>query len=266
MITHFANVTLQTVSIPGVKQFYHEQLGFPVIRESENEIAFQPIAFCTITFVEMEEALRPAHFAFEVPYSEFEHIVSSLQVSGVTLLKWPDGRTRDDFGTGMNVYFRDGDGNLLEIIAHPYIKEGILIPSGKLKLLYLREVGFPVDDVVDFRQKLVELFDFKLDKVKDNFAFAIGGTAHAVIPSTKRKWIPIAMKALQPAMHTSFGVSRLAFIQRVRNLLVERGIPYDYREEGSLDFTLEGYMMRLIVTHFPEDVPAQLQLPLSGKV
>ena len=95
-----------------------------------------------MTFKVATEPLASAHIAFEVPNSEFEKVVNRLQKSGVALLKWLDGRIIDDFETGRNVYFRDGDGNLLEIITHSYIKEGIIHPHGDLKILYLREIGF----------------------------------------------------------------------------------------------------------------------------
>lgn len=127
-----------------------------------------------VGFKEAEEPLNPAHFAFEVPFTAFDDVVHLLQEAGVTLLRWPDGRVVDEFETGRNVYFRDGDGNLLEVIAHTYVREGVLPPSGHLKILYLREIGFPVDDVIAFRELLVDLFDFKFDKVVDNFTFAIG--------------------------------------------------------------------------------------------
>ncbi|MDR6549916.1 VOC family protein [Paenibacillus qinlingensis] len=264
MITHYAGLQVPTVSLQGAKQFYCQQLKFPVISESEDEICFQPTDDFTLTCKETEIALHPVHIAFEVPYSEFDAVVSKLHAAGVTFLDWPDGRSIDQFETGKNVYFRDGDGNLLEIIAHSYVKEGILQPHGDLSILYLREVGFPVEDVVAFRELFVRLLHFKLDKVMDNFCFAIGGTAHAVIPSTKRKWIPIAMKALQPtAMVTTFGVSSHAFIKQVQEKLDEAGILGELTAANELIFNLDVYCIHLRVTTFPEDVPVQLNLPLA---
>lgn len=263
MITHFAQLTLNTVSVPGVKQFYHEQLRFPIVYESDDEIHFQPSEYFTLTFKETMEPLAPAHFAFEVPFSEFDSVVNWLREAGISLLKWSDGRMINDFETGMNVYFRDGDGNLLEIITHTYVKEGILPPSGELKILYLREVGFPVDCVIDFRELLVDVFNFKLNMVSDNFTFAIGGTSHAVIPSKKRKWIPIAMTALPPKMDVIFGVSRSDFIDKVKTNLDAKGIHYESKDDGQLHFRINEYSFYLSLTNFPEEVPTLLNLPHS---
>jgi len=263
MITHFAQLHLQTVSVQGIKQFYHDRLGFPVIYESNNEVGFQPTEHFTISFKEVMEPLAPVHIAFEVPLSEFEHAVEQLQKAGITLLAWPDGRIIDDFETGRNVYFRDGDGNLLEIITHTYVKEGVLPPSGELKILYLREIGFPVDHVAEFRELLVDILNFKLDKVSDNFSFAIGGTAHAVIPSKQRKWIPIAMTALPPKMDVVFGVSSSGFVEQVKAKLTAKGIPYEEKENGQLHFRINEYRFYLEITHFPEEAPSLLHLPFS---
>ncbi len=82
MITHFSELQLNTVSVQGVKQFYHDQLRFPIVFESDNEIYFQPTEYFTLSFKEVVEPLVPVHFAFEVPYSEFENVVNWLQSSG----------------------------------------------------------------------------------------------------------------------------------------------------------------------------------------
>ena len=123
MITHFAGLKLKTVSIQGVKQFYHGLLHFPVASESEVEIVFQPTPDFTLAFEEAYEPIAPAHIAFEVPYSQFESMLQKL-AEQVPLLKWPDGEAVERFDTGVNVYFKDGDGNLLEFIAHEDLKEG----------------------------------------------------------------------------------------------------------------------------------------------
>jgi catechol 2,3-dioxygenase-like lactoylglutathione lyase family enzyme len=260
MITHFAKLELNTVSVQGVKQFYCNQLQFTVSFESADEIHLQPSEHCTLVFKEVNQPLNPVHFAFEVPLTAFDDVVNLLQSAGVTLLHWPDGRVVDESETGKNVYFRDCDGNLLEIISHTYVQEGVLPPNGFLKILYLREVGIPVDDVVAFRELLVNLFDFKLDNVEDNFTFTIGGTAHVVVVSKKRKWLPIAMTALQPVMDVTFGAPSSQVLNRISNHLDGKSIPY-MQEKDRLHFKIGEYSFRIQVTDFHENVPALLQLP-----
>ena len=55
-------------------------------------------------------ASGPVHVCFAVPRDAFEEWIAFLPASGVTLLQeesWPGG--------GRSVYFRDPDGNLLEL-------------------------------------------------------------------------------------------------------------------------------------------------------
>lgn len=262
IITHYEQLQLNTVSIQGVKQFYCEQLQFPIILETKDEICFQPTENFKLSFKEVVEPIAPAHFAFEVPLSEFENVVNLIKSKGIALLKWSDGRFIDDFETGKNVYFRDGDGNLLEIITHHYVREGILSPAGDLKLLYLREIGFPADSVKEFREFFVDIFELRLDKVRDDFTFAIGGTSHMVIPSKKRRWIPIEMVALPPTMNVIFGVSSTDFVSRVSKKLSEKGVPLFMRDDH-LNFKFKEYNIILKVTNFYPEIPALLNLPYS---
>ena len=67
--------------------------------------------------------------------------------SGLLIAKWKDGHIIDEEDGRFNLYFKDGDGNLLEIIAHSYVKEDVLVPQSPLNILYVREIGLPVKSV-----------------------------------------------------------------------------------------------------------------------
>jgi catechol 2,3-dioxygenase-like lactoylglutathione lyase family enzyme len=244
-----------------VKQLYHERLQFPIIYESDDEIRFQPTAHFSITFKEVYEPVSPAHIAFEVPYSEFDSSVALIRKMGIPLIKWSDGREIDEFETGKNIYFRDGDGNLLEIISHHYIREDVLPHCGPLKVLYLREIGFPADDVSEFREWLKSILGLKTKEESDTFNFVIGGTAHTIVTSKKRRWIPIHMIALPPQMKVTFGVSEASFIQHVRSLVDEQDIIQETPEE--LYLMKNDYRIALVLTTFEKEVLPLLNLPLS---
>ncbi|MDP1420491.1 glyoxalase/bleomycin resistance/dioxygenase family protein [Peribacillus simplex] len=212
MITHFADLELLTVSIEGVKQCYAKRLQFPILTESKDFIQFQLTPFTTLSFKEAFEPISPAHFAFQVPYSHFDEVVSFVQQSGLLVLSQEQGQYIDETNGRKNLYFRDGDGNLLEIIAHDYVNEDELKASGMLQVLYLREIGFPVDSVPILREWLKSHFGMKTEQDQDIFNFVISGTAHAIVVSKQRPWIPIAMKALPPKMAVTFGTPNKKFI------------------------------------------------------
>jgi len=263
MITHFRELQLNTVSIPSIRQFYHERLLLPIVQESGSRIELQVTEHCTITFLEAFEPVAPAHVAFEVPYSEFDALAALLKQQGVMIEKWPDGREVDDFGTGRNIYFRDGDGNLLELIAHHYIKEDVIVPFGSLRVLYMREIGFPVNDVAAFRTRLQELMNVKLDKVFDDFTFAIGGTAHFVLASKQRRWIPIAMVALPPRMRVTLGVPDAETLREIGSRLSEN--ERISAADNELRLSIHGYQLCLKVDPgFGKVLPSMLKLPHSA--
>ncbi|CAG7643543.1 hypothetical protein PAESOLCIP111_04495 [Paenibacillus solanacearum] len=261
VITHFADLELLTVSIEGVKQCYLDQLGFPVVDQSEDFIRFRPAPHVTLTFRESHEPVSPAHFAFEVPYSQFDAVVRAVRSRKLLLARWPDGSDVNAFDGGKNIYFRDGDGHLLEWICHSYIREDVIAPHGASKVLYMREVGFPIGDVNGFREWLKSALGMKTKEESDTFNFVVGGTAHAIAASTGRRWIPIGMHALPPNMTVTFGVSEASFIERVRASLQAHEVVAE--SDGELHLMKYGYRFRLRCTSFDPGIPARLPLPIS---
>ncbi|WP_340373451.1 glyoxalase/bleomycin resistance/dioxygenase family protein [Peribacillus sp. FSL E2-0218] len=247
MITHFADLELTTVSLEGVKQCYANRLQLPIIYESNDFIRFQLTSFTTLSFRETYESVPPAHFAFQVPYSKFDEVAAFVQQSGLLILKQELGQYIDETNGRKNLYFRDGDGHLLEIIAHDFIKEDVINTTGKLRTLYIREIGFPVDNVPTFRDWLKKDFGMKTVNESDLFNFVISGTAHAIVVSKQRPWIPIAMKALPPKMVVTFGTPELEFIKNLsknmdNSLLKEKKLlitkdDYTFWIEHTPDFT-----------------------------
>ncbi|MGH1144311.1 glyoxalase/bleomycin resistance/dioxygenase family protein [Bacillus pseudomycoides] len=230
MITHFSELRLQTVSIQGVEQVYGERLGIPILLKTDKQISFRLAPHVTLSFEEAYEPISPAHFAFQVPFSKFYEAAKRIQESGLLIVKWEDGHDIDEEDNRLNLYFRDGDGNLLEIIAHKYIDEGVLVPHTPLNILYMREIGCP---------------------------------AHIVASWKGRTWIPIAMKALPPKIHVSFGTPSLHFIQKVQNHLRQNDVPCQF-SKNELSFVQEGYSFSIQHTpHFKADIPNKLNLPLS---
>ena len=261
MITHFAGLNLNTVSIQGVKQFYHHQLGFPIQSSSKYTITFQPTPDMTLTFEENQEPISPAHFAFEVSYSQFDVLVDQLHARGITLLTWPDGEAVKAFETGINVYFRDGDGNLLELIAHHYVQEKAIAPSGDWQILYMREIGMPVDDVRELTQWMRETLQMRVRDESDWFNFVIGGTAHAVVVSTQRRWIPIQMVALPPRMTVTFGVHDFGRLLQMKEQLDDQEIIEC--SESELIIKKCNYIFSFVPSTLALDIPERLHLPIN---
>ncbi|QWG45131.1 glyoxalase/bleomycin resistance/dioxygenase family protein [Bacillus mycoides] len=263
MITHISDIKLQTVSIEGVKQVYGDILSFPIKKETASFIQFEVTSYTTISFQEVYEPIAPAHFAFEIPFSKFHETARWLEGSGLLITKWKDGHIIGEESGLFNLYFRDGDGNLLEIIAHNYINEEVLVPHSPLNILYVREIGLPVKSVPVFTEWLKSNLDMKTKEDGDIFNFVIGGTAYIIATWWQRPWIPIAMKALPPKVHVSFGTPDHAFFQRIQNNFKKNSVPFESKQ-NEISFIQQGYSFSILHTpEFHSDIPRKLNLPLS---
>lgn len=257
MITHYSDVQLHTLSIQGIKQIYKERLHFPIIYESSTFIRFQISSYTTLSFKEEYTPVSPAHVAFQVPYSLFYESASFLRQSGLLLLEQENGEYIDDENGRRNLYFRDGDGHLLEIIAHKEVSETTIEPFGDLQILYIREVGFPVSSVPMFRDWLKTKLRMRTEKDQDTFNFVVSGTAHAVVVSKTRPWIPIALKALPPRVVVTLGTPDLSFIQEAAT-----HIENAHWDGHFLCFSVETYFFQICYTpHVSATIPHALNLP-----
>ncbi|HDR7612590.1 TPA: glyoxalase/bleomycin resistance/dioxygenase family protein [Bacillus mycoides] len=263
MITHISDIKLQTVSIEGVKQVYGDILSFPIKKETASFIQFEVTPYTTISFQEVYEPIAPAHFAFEIPFSKFHETARWLEGSGLLIAKWKDGHIIDEESGLFNLYFRDGDGNLLEIITHSYVEENVLVPHSPLNILYVREIGLPVKSVPVFTEWLKSTLVMKTMEDGDIFNFVIGGTAYIVATWWQRPWIPIAMKALPPKVHVSFGTPDRTFLQQIQNNFKKNSVPFEYKH-NEVSFIQQGYSFTVLHTpEFHSDIPRKLNLPLS---
>ncbi|RUS46925.1 glyoxalase/bleomycin resistance/dioxygenase family protein [Cohnella sp. AR92] len=228
-----------------MKQFYRDILGFPIIQEEETEIRVQSSENSELIFAETEEPIAPVHFAFEVPFLAFEEIAAKLgQV--VPLLAWQDGTRINRYPGGQNVYFRDGDGHLLELIAHEDLRGEVPKPFGKLQVLFLREVGLPFAPIrlAAAKEWMRKVLGMRSELEDDRFAFMIAGSAYAVVVSTDRRWVPISMAALKPRIELTYGVDGKDYFESVkRQLSLEQKLIKG--GESTLTFDLFGYLIHM---------------------
>ncbi len=106
--------------------------------ENEDSISLTITPFTQFHFARTESPLAPAHLAFEVRHSSFQASAHLIASAGCCCVATSTDHTH-------RRYFKDGDGNLLEIYSHDYIDDSALPADNPLGVLYLREVGFVID-------------------------------------------------------------------------------------------------------------------------
>ena len=261
MITHFAELELYTLTLSVVRLVYHERLRFPILAETNDSLAFAIAPHTVLKFTLRQAAITPVHIAFQVSHAGFAEVVDKIKSAGLLVTD-----EYVDWGDGQSLYFRDGEGHELEIIAWDYIADDVLPRCHHLGILYVREVAFAVESVHHFRLWLQQMLEMKSNSnhEADDFDMVIGGTAHAVVTALTRYGYPSRSLGVHSNKYVTFGTPDREFMRRVRDRLAATGeLVADQPEE--IAFQHAGYRFALRHTpHFSAELPARYHLPLSA--
>jgi catechol 2,3-dioxygenase-like lactoylglutathione lyase family enzyme len=144
---HLAEITLASQRPAQQRRFYAEALGLEAgaagdvvrVRAGAGRLVFVP------------GAPSPQHIAFRIPSAAYADALAWLG-ERAELLTGADGSYRFAFPdwNADAMYFRDPDGNVLELIAHHGLPEPYEPPFAPDTLLGVCEVGMPADDVAAF--------------------------------------------------------------------------------------------------------------------
>lgn len=189
-------LSLQTNKLAIVKRFYTEVLNLPLIEQQEESLTFQ-VGESQLVFQSTAQSDVVYHIAFTVPGNKIQQAKSWLQ-ERVPLLT-QDGQDEFSFQSwnSLSLYFLDAVGNILELIAHfslPNQRDGDFSSDD---LLYISEIGLPVDDVpaaiADLRTR------FKLEPyTEQSETFTALGDAQGLFIVVKegRPWFPTSIKSV----------------------------------------------------------------------
>ncbi|MFT3927655.1 MAG: VOC family protein [Myxococcales bacterium] len=103
--------------------FLSEVLGLPAPRRLYHFWIVETSNQVSLDFLETDEEIQVAHYAFLVSEAEFDTIFARIEQRGLPYWADPAARqegeiNRNDGGRG--VYFRDPAGHYLEILTRPY--------------------------------------------------------------------------------------------------------------------------------------------------
>lgn len=149
-------LTLHARDLTAQRAFYAGVLGLPVV-EDGTSLALR-VGSTLLRFVPGEPG-GPSHFAFNVPEDRFAGARAWLE-ERVPLLADPAGETsfHSDSWKADMVYFRDADGNILELIARHTLPAAPGTGFGAADLLCVSELGLVVPDVPGAVRDLQERF------------------------------------------------------------------------------------------------------------
>jgi catechol 2,3-dioxygenase-like lactoylglutathione lyase family enzyme len=145
---HIAEVRLASADIDAQRRLYVDTLGLDELDAPPNALALR-IGQGTLVFA--RGAPSPQHVAFRIPSAAYADALDWLGGRTALLPNAEGGREHPfpDWNADA-MYFRDRDGNVLELIAHHDLPEPYEPPFRPGDLLAIGEVGVPVDDMPGF--------------------------------------------------------------------------------------------------------------------
>lgn len=186
-------VALATSQVAAQRAFYSATMGWPLVAETPTSFTVQ-IGASRLSF--MQDAMHTGiyHVAFAIPRTADQAAKDWLR-RRVTLLR-KDGSDEIFFANinARSYYYRDADGNILELIAHYNLDRELDGVFGPSSVLHVAEIGLPVADVPAFAATVREQLGLEPygGPVAEDFAFLGDILGCLVVVKVGRPWLPTA--------------------------------------------------------------------------
>jgi catechol 2,3-dioxygenase-like lactoylglutathione lyase family enzyme len=186
---HLAEIRLAAMDVDAQRALYAELLGLPTyaagdglgLRIGQSRLVFMP------------GVASPQHVALRIPSAAYADALAWLGAR-VSLLPADDGGPRHAFPdwNADAMYFRDPDGNVLELIAHHDLPDPYAPPFTQTTLLGIGEVGMPVDDMPGYLAGLEQRIGAR-PWSGDGITFAAVGDKRGslIVVPRGRAWHPV---------------------------------------------------------------------------
>lgn len=182
---------LVTANLEAQHRFYVEVLGLKMLEFTEHHLTVQ-IGSSLLKFTRQPDFSGRYHFAFDIPENQLEAAKTWLETRAALIA---DVDSETVFGGGDwnsdAVYFRDPNGNILELIARHELENASQTEFSSSSLLNISEIGLACDNVPEVAQWLEQHLKLKIYKSSsDNFAPV--GNAHGllILVQNAREWFP----------------------------------------------------------------------------
>ncbi len=185
-----AAVRLASADIEAQRRLYLDTLGLEQLDAPPSTLA---LGVGQSTLVFEPGGASPQHVAFRIPSAAYADAMAWLGAR-VELLTNTDGTPVFPFPdwNADAMYFRDRDGNVLELIAHHDLPEPYEPPFRPGDLLAIGEVGVPVDDMPGFLSDVERRHGIRRWS-GDGVGFAAAGDKRGslIVVPRGRPWHPV---------------------------------------------------------------------------
>ncbi len=182
---------LLTNNLEVQETFYANVLGLPILESGKEQLTVQ-VGSSLLKFTAQPDFSGQYHVAFDIPENQLEQAKNWLE-SRVALIADTDGTVV--FGPGEwnahQVYFRDPNGNILELIARHELENATQSKFSSNGFLNISEIGLACDNVPDVLKWLGENLNLEIYKSSSD-TFAPMGNANGllILVQNAREWFP----------------------------------------------------------------------------
>ncbi|MFC3802632.1 VOC family protein [Cohnella sp. GCM10012308] len=192
------HVQLLTKHLDHLKTFYINELGLPLVKDSEDTFTVD-IGRSALTFVQTDDAEEPFyHFAFDIPRNKIEESVAWLESIGVAIHVFPDhsNSVYSESWNSTSVYFHDAGGNIVEFIARHDRGPDIDTPFTGDSLCSISEIGLVVSDVNKVKNAMhADYLMIEYKNGHDSFAAVGDEDGLFILSAIGRVWLGSDKKA-----------------------------------------------------------------------
>ena len=189
-------ITLFSNNIQQQKQFYKTVLGFEIIEDTSEKIAFK-VGNGVLVF-QYKEDVKPSHLAFNIPSNAINDALIWLKQKTEVITY--NNEYVSDFSNwkAKAIYFYDTDKNIMEFIARERIDRESDVAFSAQSILSISEVAIATNDIETIydqinKMKSIPVFDGDFERF-----CAIGNDEGLFILVNKelKKWYPTNDEAL----------------------------------------------------------------------
>ena len=169
---------------------YHHVLGMKLVFATDEEIGLQ--AGSTQFIFRQRENEFLYHYCFLIPNKKIEEAMVFLKDKGIELLTYK-GEQIVHFTSGRSVYFYDADGHIAEFIERPSLGYESGEPFSFDSVLKVNEIGMPVENPLEVKDKLIEKYNIDLSKpevLRADFCWVGDYNGVLLVPKIGRDWVP----------------------------------------------------------------------------
>lgn len=187
-------IILQTNHLSETKAFYNQVMEMDILNETDQSLSFSA-GSSILTFQLSNVSTHPTyHFAFNIPENQIQDAINWANGKVELLAVTANSKIADYQSWNAHaIYFRDNNGNVLELIARHDLKNASAAAFIPAAIECISEIGLVTAEVPAFTDQLMTAYGltlFSKQPRQENFAALGDDRGLFIIVGSDRHWFP----------------------------------------------------------------------------